>query len=90
MRLFKTIHMAGPGDFIASVSGSSGDYDITLDNGETIEGYDETAGAFSTAEPVADDLVVFGFQGGSRAFTAANAEVIPAAQAADWLQVTAP
>lgn len=86
MRLYKTIHMAAPGDQIASVSGVSGDYDITLDNGEVITGYDQTGGAFDTTAPVADDFILFGVLGGSRAMTAANAEVIKEAVFKDFFK----
>lgn len=76
LKLAKSKHLACVVDQIASVTGSTGDYDITLDNGEVITGYDETAGSFDTAAPVADDYVCFGLLTASRAFTAANAEVI--------------
>lgn len=72
----KTKHMAGICEQIASVTGSTGDYDIVLDNGETLTGYDETAGSFDTAAPVADDYVCFGLLDSDPAFSAANAEVI--------------
>jgi hypothetical protein len=84
MRFYRTIKLSGVGDFIASVSGSSGDYDITLDNGFVLEEYDETAGVFDQEAPVAGDLLVFGALTGSRTPTVANAQVIKAAVAADF------
>lgn len=86
MRTYRTINITGAGDFIASVSGSTGDYDITLDDGFILTGYDETAGSYSTAAPAAGDLLLFGPLTGQRAATVANAEVIPAAQAADFFK----
>jgi hypothetical protein len=74
--------MAGPGYTIASVSGSTGAYDLTFDNGETLTGYDETVGNFSTATPTADDICFFGLITSDPRFTVANAEVIPADLAA--------
>lgn len=83
MRLYKSKHISGVGDFIASVSGTTTDYDITLDDGTVIEGYDETAGAWeATAAPAAGDFLIIGSDGGSRALAVANCEVIPAAIAA--------
>jgi hypothetical protein len=76
MKFAKTKHLSCVVEQIASVTGSTGDYDIVLDNGETLEEYDETAGSYDTAAPVADDYVTFGLDGGSRSFTAANAQVI--------------
>jgi len=76
LKLAKSKHLSCVCDQIASVTGSTGDYDITLDNGEVLTGYDETAGSFDTAAPVADDYVCFGLDGGARDFTAANAEVV--------------
>jgi hypothetical protein len=85
MRNYRSIRMSGAGDFIASVSGSTGDYDLTLDDGTVFAGYDETTGTFSTAAPQAGDLLVFGIYTGQRLMTAANAEVIPAASAAAFI-----
>ena len=85
MRDYRTINMVGSGDFIASVSGSSGDYDITLDNGFVLEAYDEAAGEFDTSAPVAGDLLTFGMLTGGRAPSVANAQVIKAAVAADFI-----
>ena len=75
-KLAKSKHLSCVVDQIASVSGSSGDYDLTLDSGLVLEEYDETDGSFDTAAPVADDYVCFGMDGGGREYTAANAEVI--------------
>lgn len=86
MRTYRSINMAGAGDFIASVTGATGDYDITLDNGFTLTAYDETAGTISTATPAAGDLLVFGLLTDSEIFSVANAEVIPAAQAANFFK----
>lgn len=85
MRDYRTINMVGAGDFIASVTGASGDYDLTLDDGTVIEEYDETAGTFSTSAPAAGDLAVFGIINGDRRVLVANVEVIPAADAANFL-----
>lgn len=87
MRDYRTIKMVGAGDFIASVTGSTGDYDITLDDGTVYEGYDETAGTFSTDAPAAGDLLVFGIIDGNRLITSGSAspEVIPAADAANFI-----
>ena len=41
LKFAKTKHLTCVVDQIASVSGSTGDYDITLDNGEVLTGYDE-------------------------------------------------
>ena len=76
LKLAKSKHLACVVEQIASVTGVSGDYDIVLDNGEVLEGYDETAGSYDTAAPVADDYCTFGLDGGSRSFTAANAQVM--------------
>ena len=85
MRDYRAIKMVGAGDFIASVTGSTGDYDITLDDGTVLEEYDETAGVFDSAAPVAGDLLTFGLLTGSRLITVANAQVIKAAVAADFI-----
>ncbi len=86
MRNYKTINITGCGDYIASVSGSTGDYDITLDDGFVLEGYDETAGIFDTAAPVAGDLLLFGPITNSPLVTVANAQVVKAAVAADFFR----
>lgn len=77
IKMYATIHMAAPGALITAVSGATGAYDLTLENGEIIVGYDETAGDFSVGVPVIGDLCLFGALGGSQAFTAANANVVP-------------
>lgn len=82
MRDYRSIRYAAAGDYIGSVSGSSGDYDLTLDDGTVIEAYDETAGTFDTTAPVAGDLAVFGILTGDRRVVVANVEVIKAAVAA--------
>jgi hypothetical protein len=83
MRLYRGLPLSGVGDFIASVSGSSGDYDITMDNGIVLEAYDETdTSLISNDAPAAGDLLVFGLRLDSRAATVANADVIPAEIAA--------
>lgn len=82
MRDYRSINLVGAGDFIASVTGSTGDYDIVTDYGFTLVGYDETAGTFDTAAPVAGDLLTFGMITGGRKAVVANAEVIKAAVAA--------
>jgi hypothetical protein len=76
----KFSNFSGPGDYIDSVSGSSGDYDLTLRSGEVVEGYDETAGLFSTAAPIPGDLYIKNYLAGP-AITAAVEQVIPAALA---------
>lgn len=78
MRTYRSLPIAGVGDFIASVSGSSGDYDITLDDGTVLTAYDETAGKFSTAAPAAADLLLFGTLLESEAISVANAQVLDA------------
>ena len=84
MRDYRSINLIGAGDFIASVTGSTGDYDITTDYGFVLTGYDETAGNFSTAAPAAGDLLTFGILTGNRKAIVANAEVIIAADAANY------
>jgi hypothetical protein len=80
--------MVGSGDFIASVSGSTTDYDLTLDDGTVIEEYDETAGTFDTTAPQAGDLVLFGVLDGNRLIASAvrSVEVIKAAVAANFFR----
>jgi len=82
MRDYKSINMVGAGDYIASVSGSTGDYDLVTDSGFTLVEYDETAGTFDTTAPVAGDLLLFGAINGQRQAIVANAQVIKAAVAA--------
>ena len=84
MRFFKSEHKAGVGEFIASVTGSTGDYDLTLRDGTVYEEYDETANGYGTAAPVAGDLCIFGIGGGDSAGrrpTHGDIQVIPAAEA---------
>jgi hypothetical protein len=77
-------------DWIVSVSGSSGDYDIVLGSGVTIEEYDETAGSFDTTAPAANDMITFGLLTGSPLIDVANCEVIAAADATKWFGLTDP
>jgi hypothetical protein len=83
MRDYRTINMVGAGDFIASVSGSSGDYDLTLDNGFVFEGYDNTADTSlgDGTAPAAGDLCIFGALDGNRS-VAGQPNVVQAATAA--------
>lgn len=85
MRDYRSINLVGAGDFIASVTGTTTDYDIVTDDGFTLTGYDETAGIFDTAAPVAGDLLTFGIMNGQRKAIVANAQVIKAAVAADFM-----
>ena len=82
MRDYRSINLVGTGDFLASVSGSTGAYTLTTDYGFVLTGYDETAGTFDQTAPVAGDLLTFGMMTGQRAAVVANAEVIKAADAA--------
>jgi len=68
MRDYRCVNFVGAGDFIASVSGSSGDYDLTLDNGYVFEGYDETADTSlgDGTAPAAGDLCIWGALDGKR------------------------
>lgn len=84
MKFFDSKRFAGVGDYIVSVSGSTGDYDLTLRNGLTIEEYDETAGVFSTAAPTPGDVLLLGSQTGTaagRAIDTADLQVVPSAMA---------
>ena len=81
MKTFDSLRFAGVGDYIVSVSGSTGDYDLTLRNGETIEEYDETAGVYSTAAPTPGDVLLKGTQTGSRTIASTDWQVIPSALA---------
>lgn len=79
MRSYRALPIAGCGDFIASVSGSSGDYDITLDDGTVLEEYDETStDLISNDTPAAGDLCVFGLRTLTEVVSVANCDVIPA------------
>ena len=86
MRDYKTVHRAGCGDFIASVSGSGTDFDITLDDGTVLEEYNpDAATVLFGDDPQAGDLLLFGLVLDSRAVTVANAQLVPAAYAAAFL-----
>jgi hypothetical protein len=89
MKTFRTVRMCAPGEFISSVSGSTGDYDLTLDDGTIIEGYDEGEGNFTSAAPAIGDLVMVGALTGHQLLSAAvgtlDIDVIPAAQAANFV-----
>jgi hypothetical protein len=83
MQDYRTLNLDAPGDFIASVAGLTTDYDLTLDNGIVIEGYDETASVLNPdAAPEAGDLCLIGVITNNLAPTGANAEVVSAAAAA--------
>ena len=88
MRDYRSNSLIGSGDFIASVSGSSGDYDLTLDDGTVIEEYDETASLYPEAAgditPAAGDLALIGVNTGNRIVSGANCQVI-SAEVAAWL-----
>jgi hypothetical protein len=86
MKFFNTTHLAGVGEFITAVSGSTGDYDLTLADGTVVEGYDETAGTFSTAAPVVGDLFLYGTDGAGRLLASADQDVIPAVSAAAFMR----
>lgn len=80
MKFFDSKRFAAVGDYIVSVSGSTGDYDLTLRNGLTIVEYDETAGVFSTAAPSPGDVLLLGSQVGSaasRAIDTTDLQVVP-------------
>ena len=80
MKFFDSKRFAGVGDYIVSVTGSTGDYDLTLRNGLVIEEYDETAGVFSTAAPSPGDVLLLGSQTGTaagRAIDTSDLQVIP-------------
>lgn len=84
MKFFDSKHFAGVGDYIVSVTGSTGDYDLTLRNGLTIVEYDETAGVFSTAAPTPGDVLLIGSQTGTaagRASGSTDLQVIPSIMA---------
>ena len=83
MRYYRSNRMSGVGDFVASVSGSGTDFDITLDDGTVLEEYnpDSTSVLFGD-DPAAGGLLCFGLRTGDRAQTVANADFIPAAVAA--------
>lgn len=87
---YARVRLTGAYNWIASVSGSTGNYSITLDNGVVITGYDETAGVYDTTAPAANDMITFGLVTGSPLLTAANAEVIAAADATKWFGLTDP
>lgn len=87
---FETIRMKCTGSWIASVSGGSGNYELTLANGQVISGYDETAGNFDTGAPQASDLCTFGLLGTARDVENADVEVIDAADALKWFGVANP
>ena len=83
MKDYRTTRLTGAGDFIASVSGSGTDFDITLDDGTVLEEFNPDATfLLQGADPVAGDLCTFGILTGDRLITVANAQVIPAAMAA--------
>jgi len=83
MRNYRGLPIAGVGDFISGVSGSSGNYDLTLDDGTVIEEYDEGDGLVISADaPAAGDLCLIGARTGSRSLDVANVDVIPAEIAA--------
>jgi hypothetical protein len=89
MKFFDSKHFAGVGDYIVSVTGSTGDYDLTLRSGLTIEEYDETAGVFSTAAPSPGDVLLLGSQtgtGASRAADTTDLQVVPATLALSILR----
>ena len=88
--MYERIRLTAAYAWIASVSGSTGDYDLTLSNGVVLEGYDETAGNFDTGAPQANDMITFGLLTGSPLITVANAEVIDAADATLWFGLTDP
>lgn len=84
LKFFDSKRFAGIGDYIVSVTGSTGDYDLTLRSGHTIEEYDETAGVFSTAAPSPGDVLLFGSQTGTtagRKIDGTDLQVIPSALA---------
>lgn len=83
MRSYRTTSLSGAGDFIASVSGSGTDFDITLDDGTVLEEYNpDSTSIIEGADPAAGDLLVFGLRTGTREVSVANADVIPAEIAA--------
>lgn len=84
MRDYKSLNIAGCGDFIASVSGSGTDFDLTLDDGTVLETYnpDHTGSLITGLDPAAGMLCLFGPITGARNVTVANCYVVPAAVAA--------
>lgn len=87
MRFFKTGHKAGVGEFISGVTGSTGDYDLTLQDGTVFEEYDETANTYGVAAPAKGDLCLFGSAGGDaigRKPSHGDIVVIPALEASRW------
>lgn len=84
MRDYRGLPIAGCGDFIASVSGSGTDFDLTLDDGTVLEAYnpDASGSLISGLDPAAGMLCLFGPITGDRTVTVANAYVVPAAVAA--------
>lgn len=81
MKFFDSKRFAGVGDYILSVTGSTGDYDLTLRSGYVIEEYDETAGVFSTSAPTPGDVVIKGTQTGLRTIASTDWQVIPSTMA---------
>lgn len=86
MKIFVTTHTSGVGGFITAVTGSTGDYDLTLDDGTTVEGYDETAGSFSTDAPLPGDLFIYGEDGSGRLLASADQDVVPAKTASKFFR----
>jgi hypothetical protein len=87
MKNFVSRHLAGVGNYIASVSGSTGDYDLTLVDGTVYEGYDETANSFGTAAPGRGDLCLFGTDGATRRIGSADVDVLPLEIANQFLRI---
>jgi hypothetical protein len=83
MRYYRSNKMSAVGDFVASVSGSGNDFDITLDDGTVLEEYDpDSTSLLFGDDPAAGGLLLFGLRTSSRAQTVANADFIPATVAA--------
>lgn len=88
LKVFDSKRFAGVGDYIVSVSGSTGDYDLTLRSGLVVVEYDETAGSFSTAAPTPGDVLLMGTGGtaAGRLPAGSDLEVIPATLALEILR----
>ena len=81
MQTFDTSRFAGVGEYIVSVTGTGGDYDLTLRSGKVITAYDNTAGVFSVAAPTPGDVFLIGTQTGERKIASTDWQVIPSALA---------
>ena len=82
MQLFRFLNTRGVGDFISAVSGSTGNYTVTLEGGYTYAGFNEALNLYGTAAPVVGDLCLFGSATGAgdgRKPVNGDIQVIPSA-----------